>query len=257
TAVIDPTVKLGEGVHIGPHVNIDAHCQIGDGCRIHAGVSIGAHCQLASNVTLHPRVVLYANCCLGQNVIVHSSSVIGADGFGYQFQQGQFNKIPHYGNVILEDDVEIGACTTVDRGMFESTVIGRGTKIDNQVMIAHNCRIGEHNVIVSQVGLAGSVTTGNYCRFGGQVGIADHINIGHGASLMAQCGVFRDIPDGETVLGSPALPKDQQKKIMMAQIKLPEMRQALRALEKQFRELQKQAETPQAVPVQTELKAAA
>jgi len=240
TAVVDRTATIGSNVTIGPHVSVGPDCRIGDGCHLHAGVVLQHNVTLGENVILHPRVVVYGNCELRNRVQVHSGSIIGADGFGYRFHGGAFHKIEHFGSVILEDDVEVGSCTTIDRGMFEPTVIGRGTKIDNLVMIAHNCQIGEHNVIVSQVGLAGSVSTGNYCRFGGQVGIADHLHIGEGANLMAQSGVFRNVEAGATLLGAPALPLEQQSKIMTAQTKLPETRQAVRRLQKQVEKLEAQ-----------------
>lgn len=257
TAVIDCSAVIGPDAYIGPHVTISANCRIGARCQIHANVAVGENTTLGNDVKLYPNVVLYGNCELQDRVIIHAGAVIGADGFGYQFREGAFHKIEHYGSVILEQDVEIGSCTTVDRGMFEPTVVGRGSKIDNHVMIAHNCRIGQHNVIVSQVGLAGSVTTGNYCRFGGQVGIADHVNIGDGASLMAQAGVFRDVEAGQTVLGAPALPKEQQAKIMMAQTKLPEMRQTLRKLQKEMDAVQKKLDQPAESPESIKLRTAA
>lgn len=238
TAVVSATAILGADVRLGDHVRIGAESRLGKNCVIHANVCIGDDVILGDDVTLFPGVVLYSGCRLGNRVTVHANTVLGADGFGYRFQGGEFHKLPHYGRVIVEDDVEIGACTTIDRGMIEDTVIGRGTKIDNQVMIAHNCRIGQHNVIVSQVGMAGSVTTGDYCRFGGQVGIADHVEIGAQSSLVAQAGVFRDIPAGETMGGSPAVPMNDQKKIALATLKLPEMRQTVRQLQKQVESLE-------------------
>ncbi|TWT63618.1 UDP-3-O-(3-hydroxymyristoyl)glucosamine N-acyltransferase [Rubinisphaera italica] len=257
SAIIDPTASISHDAYIGPHVSIAAGCRIGARCQIHANVVIGENSTLGEDVKLYPNSVLYGNCELQDRVIIHAGAVIGADGFGYQFREGAFHKIEHYGSVILEQDVEIGSCTTVDRGMFEPTVVGRGSKIDNHVMIAHNCRIGQHNVIVSQVGMAGSVTTGNYCRFGGQVGIADHVTIGEGASIMAQAGVFRDVELGQTMLGAPALPKEQQAKIMMAQTKLPEMRQTLRKLQKEMDAVQKKLDQQTDSPESIKLRPAA
>jgi len=250
TAQVDPTAQLGEGVSVGPNAIIGAGCQIGDRCRIHAGVTLGPNVILGDDCELHPQVVIYAGCELKNRVGVHANSVIGADGFGYRFEAGQFVKLPHYGRVVLEDDVEVGACSTIDRGMIDDTVIGQGTKIDNQVMIAHNCEIGKHNIVVSQVGLAGSVTTGDYCRFGGQVGIADHVHIGEKSSLMARSGVYKDMPAGETSGGSPALPVDEWKKILMATLKLPELRQTVRQMQKQIDRVEKQAATAAQEPEQ-------
>ncbi len=248
SAQVDPSAVVGADVLIGPNCVIAAGCQIGEGVRLHSGVTLGANVVLGNEVILYPNVVIYAGCVLQDRVMVHAGSVIGADGFGYRFHAGQYVKLPHYGRVILEEDVEIGACTTIDRGMIDDTRIGRGTKIDNQVMIGHNCQIGQYNVIVSQVGLAGSVTTGDYCRFGGQVGIADHVKIGKNSSLVAQAGVFRDIEEGETMAGSPAVPMNEQKKIALAALKLPEMRQNLRQLQKQVEKLQQQVSLPLAQP---------
>ncbi|MFN3160940.1 MAG: UDP-3-O-(3-hydroxymyristoyl)glucosamine N-acyltransferase [Rubinisphaera brasiliensis] len=250
SAQVDPTAVLGSDVSVGPNAIIGAGCQIGDRCRIHAGVTLGPNVVLGDDVELHPKVVIYGGCVLKNRVGVHANSVIGADGFGYRFEAGQFVKLPHYGRVILEDDVEVGACSTIDRGMIDDTVIGQGSKIDNQVMIAHNCEIGKHNIVVSQVGLAGSVTTGDYCRFGGQVGVADHVHIGEKSSLMARSGVYKDMPAGDTSGGSPALPVDEWKKILMATLKLPELRQTVRQMQKQIARVEKQAASPAAAEEQ-------
>ncbi len=240
TAVIDESATLGEGVSVGAHARIAAGCKIGDNCEIHGGVSLAPGVVLGNNVIVHPNAVIYGGCQIGDRVIIHAGAVIGADGFGYRFSQGAYQKIQHYGIVVIEDDVEIGACTTIDRGMIDNTVIRRGTKIDNQVMIGHNCDIGPNNILVSQVGLAGSVTTGENCRFGGHVGIADHINVGKNSSLLAKTGVFRDIEDDSILGGIPAMPLDEQKRIWMSQIKLPDLRQTVRKLQKQVTAMEKQ-----------------
>src|SRR5690606_1194206 len=165
---------------------------------------------------------------------------IGSDGFGYRFQEGRFHKIPHTGTVIIEDDVEIGAGTTIDRGMIGATVIGAGTKLDNQVMIAHNCRIGRHNAFASQVGIAGSTTSGDYVRCGGQAGIADHSHLGTGSSVGGKAGVFGTVPDGAEYHGYPAGPSKEQYRIVMTMQKLPEMRKQLRTLEDELQKLRTQ-----------------
>jgi len=231
---------VGEGCNIFTGATISDDVEIGDHCDIHPGVVVGPGCRIGNNVVLHPNVVLYPDVLIGNNVIIHASAVLGADGFGYRFQQGQFLKIPHRGGVRIEDDVEIGACTTIDRGMIDSTVIGQGTKIDNQVMIAHNCEIGRHNAFASQVGFAGSVTTGDYVRCGGQAGIADHVHLGEGCSLGAKTGVHKDIPATETHLGIPATPESEQRRILMAVKKTPQMKKQIRQLEKQLSELSDQ-----------------
>jgi UDP-3-O-[3-hydroxymyristoyl] glucosamine N-acyltransferase len=160
--------------------------------------------------------------------------VIGADGFGYRFSGGKFEKIPQLGTVHIHDDAEIGACTTVDRGAVGPTIIGKGSKIDNLVMIAHNCEVGQHNVFASQVGLAGSTTTGNYVRLGGQVGIRDHVRLETGCTVGAKAGVHKDIPAGETWLGIPATPEAEQKRMLISMKRIPNMRDDVRNLEKQI-----------------------
>ena len=198
---------------------------------------IGDGCSIGDSSTLHPRVVLYPDVEIGERVVLHAGVVVGADGFGYRFRDGRFEKIPQLGSVRIENDVEIGANSTIDRGMIGPTVIGEGTKLDNLIMVAHNCQIGKHNVFASQVGLAGSTSTGDRVRIGGQAGIADHIHIGTGVSLAASSAVHKDVPDGEIWAGYPARPAEESFRILMVQGKLPEMRTKLRALEKQVQRL--------------------
>ncbi len=236
-AHVDPTAQIGENTNIFPGAFVGSDAVIGRHCDIHPGAVIGAGCRIGDDSTIHPQAVLYPDVELGSRVIIHANAVIGADGFGYRFHHGRFEKIPQLGTVRIEDDVEIGACTTVDRGMIGATIIGEGTKLDNLVMIAHNCELGKHNAIVSQVGLAGSVTTGDYVRCAGQVGIADHLHLGTGCTVAAKAGVHKDIPAGQTHVGAPAGPIDEQFKIMMAVQKTPEMRHQIRQLERQVAEL--------------------
>lgn len=205
TAVIHPSVKLGDNPTVGPHAVIGENTTVGANAVIQAGTVVGRFCTLGDNVTLHPRVVLYDDCTLGNRVTIHAGAVIGADGFGYRLVKGKHEKIPQLGTVVIDDDVEIGANSTIDRGTFGSTRIGAGTKIDNQVMVSHNCKIGKHNIFVSQVGLAGSCVTGDYVVMAGQVGIADHIVIGDKAVIGAQAGVMKDVPAGEYHFGYPAM----------------------------------------------------
>jgi UDP-3-O-[3-hydroxymyristoyl] glucosamine N-acyltransferase len=206
TAVIHPTAKLGANSFVGPHVVVGAGTVIGANTRLYAGVVIGQFCTLGDNVTLFPRVVLYDDCTLGNRVTIHSGTVIGADGFGYRLVKGRHEKVPQLGSVVIEDDVEVGANSTIDRGTFGATVIGTGTKIDNLVMVSHNCKIGRHNIIVSQVGLAGSCSTGDYVVMAGQVGVADHVHIGTRAVIAAKTGLLSDVPEGTTMVGYPAMP---------------------------------------------------
>lgn len=239
-AHVDPSAKIGADTNIHPGAVVGPDVVIGTGCDIHPGVVIGAGCQIGDQTTIHPHAVLYPETTVGNRVLIHANAVIGADGFGYRFEQGRFVKIPQLGSVRIDDDVEIGACTTIDRGMVGPTIIGEGTKLDNLVMIAHNCELGKHNAFVSQVGLAGSVTTGDYVRCAGQVGIADHVHLGTGCTLAAKAGVHKDIPEGQTYVGVPAGPIDEQFKVVMAVQKTPEMRTQIRQLERQVAELTKQ-----------------
>ncbi|WP_417380527.1 UDP-3-O-(3-hydroxymyristoyl)glucosamine N-acyltransferase [Gimesia sp.] len=241
-ALISDDVELGENCHIYPQVTIRPGVRIGNNCRIYPGVYIGEDCHIGDDVTIHANAVLYPDVKLGNRIIIHAAAVLGCDGFGYRFEQGRFIKIPHLGSVQIEDDVEIGAGTTIDRGMIGPTVIGEGSKIDNQVMIAHNCEIGKHNAFASQVGFAGSITTGDYVRCAGQVGVADHVYIGDRATLGARAGVHRDIPAGEVHIGTPAAPEKEQRKIVMSLRKVPEMRKQIRELENQIKKMSQQLE---------------
>lgn len=236
-AYVNATAQIGRSTNIFPGAHVAAGVIIGDNCDIHPGVVIGRGCQLGDEVVLHPNVVLYENTNIGNRVILHAGAVIGADGFSYRLIDGRHERIPHYGSVRIEDDVEVGACTTIDRAMVDETIIGQGTKLDNLVMIGHNCEIGRHNLLVSQAGLAGSVTTGDYVICAGQVGIADHIHLGTRSVVGAKAGVHKDIPAGERQIGTPAIPEAECRRVVMAQHKLPEMRQQLKALERQVAEL--------------------
>lgn len=239
-AIIDATAEIGSGTNIHPGAIVAENVTIGKRCTIHPGVTISADCRLGDDVTLWPNVVLYARTEIGDRVSIHAGSVIGADGFGYRQENGHHVKIPHYGRVRIEDDVEIGACSTVDRAMVGETVIGEGSKIDNQVMVAHNCRLGKHNILVSQVGFAGSVTTGDYVVCAGQVGVADHVHIGDGAMIGAKAGVPKDLPGGQRYLGAPADVETDTIKSLMALKKLPELKQTVRSLQKQIAALTEQ-----------------
>ena len=236
-ALIHPSAVIGSNTNIHGAAVIEAEVTIGSGCDIHAGVVIRRGCRLGDEVTLHPHTVLYPGMQLGSRVIIHANAVIGADGFGYRLQQGQLIRIPHTGTVVIEDDVEIGAGATIDRAMVGETLIGRGTKIDNMVMIAHNCRIGKHNALASQVGFAGSVITGDYVRCGGQVGVADHLHIGEKASLGGKAGVMGDIEAGTTQYGLPARPDKEQLRIQLALQRLPDLVKKVQELEQKLADL--------------------
>jgi UDP-3-O-[3-hydroxymyristoyl] glucosamine N-acyltransferase len=229
TARIGRGASLGEGVSIGEYAVIGANTTIGN------DVVIGNHCVIGDGVAigagskLWPHVTIYSGAILGERVALQSGARIGCDGFGYVFRDGAHNKIPHVGRCIIQDDVEIGANSTIDRGSIDDTVIGKGTKIDNLVHIAHNVRIGEKSLLMAQVGVAGSVTIGDGAILAGQAGISGHVSIGAGARLAAQAGVFGDIPAGETWSGYPARPHRESLRASAALLKLAGM---IRRLEK-------------------------
>ncbi|HZU35303.1 MAG TPA: UDP-3-O-(3-hydroxymyristoyl)glucosamine N-acyltransferase [Gemmataceae bacterium] len=231
---IDPRASVHPTAQIGPDASVHAFAVVGEGtvigarCRLHSGAIVGDRCRLGDDVVLHANAVLYDGTILGNRVIIHGNAVLGADGFGYRAQQGRHVKVPQLGHVEVGDDVEIGACTTIDRGTFQATRIGEGTKIDNLVQIGHNCRIGAHNLIVSQAGIAGSSSTGDHVIIAGQVGIVDHVHIGAQSVIGAQAGVTNDVPTGQHMLGSPATPLREQRRILMSLEKLPEIRRDLR-----------------------------
>lgn len=229
-AAVDPTALIGEGCYIGPFAVIGAGTVIGDHCQLHAGVSVGRNCKVGSHSVLYPHAVVYDGCTIGQRVILHANSVVGADGFGFRLVKGKHVKIPQMAGVEIADDVEIGAGTMIDRGTFEPTRVGEGTKIDNMVQIGHNCSIGKHNLLVSQVGIGGSSTTGDYVVIAGQVGVADHVHIGDQAVLGAQAGVPSDVPAKTRVLGAPARPERDAKVILLSLDKLPALRQDVRKI---------------------------
>ncbi|HMP05738.1 MAG TPA: UDP-3-O-(3-hydroxymyristoyl)glucosamine N-acyltransferase [Lacipirellulaceae bacterium] len=247
-AHVSPTARIAADVDIHPGASIGEDVEIGAGTTIHAGVRILPGCVVGEHVTLFPNVVLYEDTRIGNRVIVHAGAVIGAYGFGYRETDGRHVLSAQLGNVEIGHDVEIGACATIDRGTYGPTVIGEGTKIDNLVMIAHNCRLGRHNLICSQVGIAGSTTTGDYVVMAGQGGVRDHVHIGARAVLCSKAGVSNDVGEGVEVLGSPAAPLRQAKLQMAAVAKLPEMRRQFRALQRQLAELRGEPLAPEDQP---------
>lgn len=229
-ACVASTAKLGANVAIYPFVYVGDEVEIGDGVTLYPGAVIGAGCKIGRGCTIHPNAVLYQNVVLGERVEVHAGSVLGGDGFGYRQSEGRHLKIPHSGRLEVADDVEIGSNCTIDRGTFEATRIGEGTKIDNLVMVGHNNQIGRHNLLCGLVGIAGSCKTGDYVVMAGQAGIKDNTQIGSGVIVGAQAGVHRNVPDGQHVLGSPAIPVREQRRIFQMIERLPEMHRQLREL---------------------------
>ena len=236
TAVVAASAKVEATAHVGPHCVVGERVTIGARAVLRGSNHIGDDSSLGEETQLFPNVTVYSGSQIGRRVRIHAGAVVGADGFGYVFDADAHRKVPQIGNVIIGDDVEIGANVTIDRGALGSTVIGRGTKIDNLVQIGHNDVIGEHCIIVSQTGIAGSTRLGNYVILGGQVGLAGHIKIGDHATVTAQSGVMHDIPDGEKWFGTPAQPNRQTKRQFLAIQKLPELLRRVAELEKKLGE---------------------
>jgi UDP-3-O-[3-hydroxymyristoyl] glucosamine N-acyltransferase len=244
-AVISPTATLGRNVDVHPLATIGDDVQIGDGTAIHSGVHVMAGSRIGPGVTIFPNAVLYENTIVGPRCVIHAGAVLGAYGFGYCCVEGRHRLSAQLGNVVLEADVEVGAGTTIDRGTYGATTIGEGTKIDNQVMIAHNCRIGRHNMLCAQVGIAGSTTTGDYVVMAGQVGVRDHVHVGTKAVLGAMAGVINDVPDNGRFVGIPATPEREQMVKQAALAKLPEMRRQIKQLQASVDKLLRQQDFPQ------------
>ncbi len=236
SAVVEDGAQVAPCAAVSAGVVIEAGAVIGERSVIGSGSHVGRGARIGSDCVLHPNVVLRERCVLGDRVILHSGVVIGSDGFGYDTRGGRHHKIPQIGNVVVENDVEIGANTTVDRARFGRTVIGEGTKIDNLVMIAHNVVIGKHCIICAQVGIAGSAEIGNYVILAGQAGIVGHIRIGDGTIIAAQSGVSNDIEPKSQVVGSPPRPIGTWKRTVVRIDRLGELYDRVRKLEKQLGE---------------------
>ena len=236
-AFISPKAKIGENAYIGAFAYIAEGVEIGDDCQVFPHATIMENVKLGNGCIVYPHASIYHDCKLGNRVVVHSGAVIGADGFGFAPTGEQYDKIPQTGNVVIEDDVEIGANTCVDRSTMGSTYIRRGVKLDNLVQIAHNTDIGENTVMSAQVGIAGSTKVGQWCMFGGQVGIAGHINIGNRVMLGAQSGVPGSLKDNQTLIGTPPMPQTPFFKSQAIFRKLPDIYKQLTALQKEVDEL--------------------
>jgi len=237
SAVIDASSQIDSSAYIGPNCVVGANVRLGAHSVLMGGNHIADNCTIGDEVCLYPNVVLYSKSQIGHRVCIHAGTVIGSDGYGYVFDEGRHRKVLQAGKVIIHDDVEIGANTAIDRAALGSTVIGQGTKIDNLVHIAHNVIIGRHCLVMGQVGFAGSTQLGDYCVIASQSGIAGHLKLGNQATVGGKSGVMRDIPDGGTVLGSPAAPDKQAKRQLIAVQHLPDMIHRLRELEKEVKQL--------------------
>jgi len=238
TAVIGRGVELGAGVEIGPYAVLEDEVRVGDGCRIGAHCVIGRETTIGARTRLHPHVVTYHETVIGTDVIVHSGARLGADGFGYTFVDGRHAKMPQVGRCVIEDGVEIGANTTIDRGSLGDTRVGAGTKIDNLVHLAHNVRIGALSLLAAMVGVAGSTRIGKGVWLGGQVGVRNQIEIGDGARVAVQGGVTRDVPAGETVSGYPARPHREALQREASVSRIPKLVERIRKLEKDVERLE-------------------
>jgi UDP-3-O-[3-hydroxymyristoyl] glucosamine N-acyltransferase len=228
------------GIH--PAAHVDPTATVGEGTVIYPGVFVGPRARVGRDCILYPNVVVYDDCVLGDRVTIHACTSIGHDGFGYATHKDadgvvRHHKIPQAGNVIIEDDVEIGANCSIDRATLGSTVVGRGTKFSNNIAIGHGTKIGPHGLLVAQVGVAGSVTIGRYVTMGGQVGVVGHLKIGDRVTIGAQSGVAADVPDGQTILGTPAIPIGQCRRVWVLTTKLPDLADRVRELEEQVARL--------------------
>ena len=238
-AIIHETAETGEGLYAGEFTVIEQNAKIGDHVMIYPQVYIGDGVEIGSNTVIHPGVKIYEGCKIGYNCVIHAGTIIGADGFGFAPQQdSNYRKVPQIGIVVIQDNVEIGANTCIDRATVGSTVIHKGVKLDNLIQIAHNVEIGENTVIAAQTGIAGSTKVGKDCMFGGQVGLIGHITIADKVKIAAQSGLINDVKkEGEVLQGSSAIPfKDYWKSYLIFK-KLPELRQQVFQLEKQLKEI--------------------
>ncbi|MGH9459066.1 MAG: UDP-3-O-(3-hydroxymyristoyl)glucosamine N-acyltransferase [Thermoanaerobaculia bacterium] len=231
-ASVDPSARLGADVRIGPFAVVGPDARIGDRVVLFDGVSVGAGASIGSDTRIYARAVVYHGCVVGSRCIVHSGAVIGADGFGFATHEGVHHKIPQIGIVRIEDDVEIGAGTAIDRAALGETVIGEGTKIDNLVQVGHNVRIGRGCFLVAQVGIAGSTEIGDYCSIGGQAGVTGHIRLGSRVMVAAQAAVMKDFDGPVTVAGTPARPLREHLRAEASIRKLPELIERVDALDR-------------------------
>jgi len=240
TAIVDRSATVGSEVSIGALVTVGNGAQIGDRVRIGPGSTIGDHVSIGQETLIYPNVTLYQGVLIGAHVIIHAGTVIGADGFGFVFEEGRHLKIPQLGNVVIEDDVEIGANCTIDRATFGSTIIKRGTKTDNLVHIAHNVTVGEHSLLVAQVGIAGSSKIGNYVTLAGQVGVADNVAIGDFVTVGAKSAVItgKRIEPHHTFWGIPARPIEETKRQVAALSSLPTLLKRIKELESRLEALE-------------------
>ncbi|MCR4320857.1 MAG: UDP-3-O-(3-hydroxymyristoyl)glucosamine N-acyltransferase [Candidatus Brocadiaceae bacterium] len=244
SARIDKTAIIGKDVSIHAYTTIGKSTRIGNRVVIYPCVHIGDHCTIGDDSVIYPNAVIYNDTVIGNRVTIHSNTVIGSSGFGYAPDGQSYYKIPQTGIAVIEDDVDIGANTTINRAVIGETIIRKGTKIDSQVVISHNVEIGENSLIVSQVGIAGSTKIGKHVTLAGGVGVVGHIKIGDNVTVGGHSGVAKDIPDNETYLGTPALPIKRMRRCYVIIEKLPEMREHIKTLEKRIKQLEERDNLP-------------
>lgn len=240
-AFIDPTAKIGENVYLGPFVSIGANAVIGDGCILHPHVTIGENAKVGEKTTIYSNAVVYHDCKVGARCILHAGCVIGADGFGFAPTPEGYEKIPQIGIAIIEDDVEIGANTCVDRAVMGATIVHKGVKLDNLIQIAHNDEVGSHTVMSAQVGIAGSTKIGEWCMIGGQTGISGHATIANKTMIGAQSGIPNSVKkEGTSIMGYPAIDYNNFWRSSVVFKQLPKLNTTIHQLEKQVAQLQEE-----------------
>ena len=236
-ASVSDSAKIGVDCHIHDFAVVEDNARIMDGCVIYSGTYIGKGVQIGNDSIVYPNVAIYGGCKIGNRVVINANTTIGQDGFGYATHKGVHHKIPQTGSVVIEDDVEIGACCGIEGGTLSDTVIGQGTKIGDLVTVGHGTRIGPHCLLVAQVGIAGSTTIGHHCTIGGQSGIVGHITIGNNVTIAAQAGVINNVPDNKVILGAPAVEANMGRRAYSMIQYLPEMRQNIRDLQTQIKQI--------------------
>ncbi len=234
---IAESATVGKEPYIGAFTYISENVTVGDNVQIHPQVYIGSDCSIGNNVILYPGAKIYSGCKIGNNCIIHSGAVIGSDGFGFAPEGDEYKKIPQMGIVIIEDDVEIGANTTIDRAVMDATIVRKGVKLDNLIQIAHNVEIGANTVMAAQVGVSGSTKIGEHCMFGGQVGLGGHITVGDNANIGAQAGIISNIESNAQIIGSPAIPVKDFFRSSIIFPKLPTIYRQIAQMEKEIQEL--------------------
>ncbi|GBU07358.1 UDP-3-O-(3-hydroxymyristoyl)-glucosamine N-acyltransferase [Bacteroidales bacterium] len=237
--VCESTTIGHQEIYIGPLAYIGENVSLGENVSIYPQAYIGDNVSIGDNTIIYSGAKIYDNCSIGKNCIIHAGAVIGSDGFGFVMENGKYNKISQIGNVVIEDDVEIGANTTIDRAVIDSTIIHKGVKLDNLVMIAHNVEVGEHTAMAAQVGISGSTKVGSYCMLGGQVGLAGHIKIGNKVNIGAQSGIVSNIGDDRNIIGSPAIDVKNFFRSSIVFPKLPDMYKEIAQLHKEIELLKK------------------